>query len=195
MRLAHLFRASIAIAMLSAPAVATKLDKPICDELKVELGSLQKKGVSSDLAKGPEWAKTNASAERLKEIERLIHVEEQLAFRCPQPKRAPAPGEDDDGNVTAAPAKGAKVTAQAKAASPAAKTQAGQSKSAAADPDAAPAAPKKASKAPSADQPPAKQASASSPPRAVPKAKQKHDDAYSPASTGQSSSSGFQSNN
>jgi hypothetical protein len=109
MRLLRLAPLVLAAAVSNAPVHAAKLDKPVCDDLKVEQGLLQQKGVASDMVRGPEWAKANLPRERLKEIERLIHVEEQLAFRCPQPKKPAAPGEDEDGNVAAAPAKNPKA--------------------------------------------------------------------------------------
>jgi len=100
----------IAFALAGAPpATATKLDKPVCDDLKVEQVLLQQKGVAADITRGAEWGRVNLTRDRLKEIERLIHVEEQLAFRCPQPKKPLAPGEDEDGSVVAGPAKGGKA--------------------------------------------------------------------------------------
>ncbi len=41
-------------------------------------------GIKSDMDRGPEWAKANLAQDRLKQIEHLISVEEQLSFRCGQ---------------------------------------------------------------------------------------------------------------
>ena len=49
----------------------------------------------------PEWARANLAPDRLKRIERLLEVEEGLAFRCPQPR--PAPVEVEAKSVPAAP--------------------------------------------------------------------------------------------
>jgi hypothetical protein len=178
MRLPLLLCAALWAGLTAGMANAAKLDKPICDDLKVELGLLQQKGLPAVMARGPEWAKGNLSRERLKEIERLIHVEEQLAFRCPLPKRQPAPGEEEDGTVAAAPAKGAK-SAQAKTSVP----KAAKSKPAAVDEAAAAAPPaKKAVKAaPVRATAQASEADAPAPRKvAPPKSKAKVDDAYTP---------------
>ena len=179
-----------AFLLTAAPVNAAKLDKPICDDLKVEQGLLQQKGVPADLARGPEWGKANLSRPRLKEIERLIQVEEQLAFRCPQPKKPLTPGEDEDGTVVAAPAKGAKAGAKTaalpKAAKPAAKATAA---------DEPESAPKKKTVVPKTQAPqPASAPGSAAPaeparkPAPVPKAKPKTEDAYSPPAGAPSSS-------
>lgn len=184
----------IAFALAGAPpATATKLDKPVCDDLKVEQVLLQQKGVAADITRGAEWGRVNLTRDRLKEIERLIHVEEQLAFRCPQPKKPLAPGEDEDGSVVAGPAKGGKAgkvgakaasdkspapskaappkAAQAKAAKPATNASAAS--------DAEPPPKKKVVKAPAA---PASAATTTADParNPAPKAKPRANDAYSP---------------
>lgn len=193
MRLAWLICAGLGITGLALPAAAKKLDKPICDDLKVEQGLLQQKGVPADFAKGPDWAKANASKDRLKDIERLIHVEEQLAFRCPQPKKPLAPGEDEDGNLTAVPAKGAKGTAQAKAAAPAARQKPAPATTETGAQPAAP--PKKAAKPAAPAEQPAREASAApAAPKPAPKPKVKVDDAYSPAASGLPKPSPFPGN-
>ena len=190
---ARLICAGLAFALLVGTAVAKKLDKPICDDLKVELGLLQQKGVAADLAKGPDWGKANASRDRLKEIERLIFVEEQLAFRCGQLKRPLPSGDDDDGDG-APPAKGTKGTAQAKAApaaKPSSQPKATQPKADSGETPAPPA--KKVVKVtPPADQATTKEASAA--PRPAAKPKPKPDDAFSPASNGQTGGSAFPNN-
>jgi hypothetical protein len=73
-------------------AMAAKLDGAACDALKAERARLETDALKSDMAKGPEWAKTNLAPERLKEIEQLIGIQEGIAFRCPVPKPVPQPG-------------------------------------------------------------------------------------------------------
>lgn len=174
-------RLTLALAVIfgCGTARAAQLDPKICTDLKVEQTLLQSKGLAVDLAKGAEWGKANLSRERLAEIERLIHVEEQLAFRCPQPKRPPSAGEEDEDGTPAkakAPGKGQ----VARAAKPAAK--------AAAAPEGEEAKPKPAPKksAPAKAAQAAEPAAAESqPPRKTPaRPKPKTEDAYSPAAGG-----------
>lgn len=71
--------------VLAAPAAwATQLQPEDCKSLKSEYESLVEAGAKSDMDKGVEWARTNLKPDRLKEIARLITVEEQLSFRCGQ---------------------------------------------------------------------------------------------------------------
>lgn len=172
MRLTRLIFAAVVLAGGSSASAATQLDKQVCTDLKAEHGWLQQKGVVGDKAKGPDWAKAHLSGERLKEIERLISVEEQLAFRCPQPPRRQAPGDDEEGTAAAA-GKAAKTKTAAKSGS-------AQAKRPAAETDAAPAA-APAKKSVRAAAAPGQDVGAAPAPRKAPKSKAKPDDAYSPA--------------
>lgn len=73
-----------ALLLASAPADAAPLDPAECKSLKSEHEALLADGAKKDMAKGPEWAKTNLRADRLDKIARLITVEEKLSFRCGQ---------------------------------------------------------------------------------------------------------------
>ena len=73
---------------LAGDALGEPLDKAVCESLKQEHGQLVGAGAKDNMARGPEWATANLAPERIKEIRRLIDIEEQLAFRCPQPKPA-----------------------------------------------------------------------------------------------------------
>lgn len=64
------------------PVGATPLDKESCDKLKAEKQSLTTLGVEKDMAKGPEWAKSNMKPAQLDLVKRYITVEEQIKFRC-----------------------------------------------------------------------------------------------------------------
>jgi len=71
--------------VLALPAAgAPKLDKETCDQLKDEQGKFMQTGIVSDLQKGPVWGKANLSAERLREVEHFILLDEQLKFGCRQ---------------------------------------------------------------------------------------------------------------
>ena len=89
--------AGTAILTVGGQAGAAPLDQGVCAQLLSEQAQLVRAGVKDSMARGPEWAGAGASLTRLKEIERLIEVEEQLMFRCPQPKPvAPAAEASDD---------------------------------------------------------------------------------------------------
>ena len=63
---------------------APKLDKETCEQLKGEQTKFMESGIVEDLQKGPAWGKTNLTAERLREIEHFILLDEQLKFGCRQ---------------------------------------------------------------------------------------------------------------
>lgn len=68
----------------SAWAAQAKIDKESCDQLKTEQAHFMESGIVADLQKGPEWGKANLTAERLREIEHFILLDEQLKFGCRQ---------------------------------------------------------------------------------------------------------------
>lgn len=122
-------------ACLASPLAATPLEDQACAALSTEREGLLSRGVKDDMAKGPEWAKANLAPERMREVARLLDIEEQLAFRCPksplaQPaksllKKSPAgdvtdkDGKDPDKEDAGAPAstpQGGAGTAKASAA-------------------------------------------------------------------------------
>lgn len=78
----HVAFAGIALAALSSAAIAEPLSQTVCKALIEEQAQLTKRGVIADRERGPEWAKANVGAERVKEILHSIDVEEQLLFRC-----------------------------------------------------------------------------------------------------------------
>jgi hypothetical protein len=55
-----------------------------CRAFEAERASLAAAGIPADMAQGPEWASANLSPDRLQQIKRFIHVEEQLKFHCPE---------------------------------------------------------------------------------------------------------------
>jgi hypothetical protein len=67
---------------LAAPAAASPLEPQACASLKTEHDGLASAGAQSDMNRGPEWAKTNLTPDRLEKVERLIALKEQLTFRC-----------------------------------------------------------------------------------------------------------------
>jgi hypothetical protein len=179
----------------SGAAAAATLDQEACAGLKTELGQLELTGVRGNMAKGPEWAKGNLSADKLQQIKRLIELDEQILFRCqgkplvvlPEGVDAEAaPAERKDG-VVAKPAADGKAQAK-EVRPPAGKAPVPAGKAplkAAAPPAAKAAAGAGATKAPADKAGTAKAAAEppTAPAKAKPKpaAKAKVDDAYKPA--------------
>jgi hypothetical protein len=90
----------------SAGASAEKLDKSACNVLNAELAGLVATGTRDDMQRGPAWAKTNLPHENLRNIMRLIELEEQLEFRCGMPRSrvaATAPAKVDKVGVPEEP--------------------------------------------------------------------------------------------
>jgi hypothetical protein len=119
---------------VAGPALAARLDKEACEALKAEQASLVGAGVRDQMAKGPEWAKANLSRDKISGIQRLIEVEEQLAFRCERPRpavaAAPAVNEGEEPAAAGAKAaKGQKAAAPEAAAAPAEVAPAAKAKS------------------------------------------------------------------
>ena len=72
-----------ASAVVGASGVhAARLGKDACYELRVELGFLRAAGIEEDMNRGHEWARINLTREELKNVRRLVEVEEQLRFNC-----------------------------------------------------------------------------------------------------------------
>ena len=65
---------------------AAPLDPATCDAAKSGHATLIAEGVKDDLAKGPQWAKANLDQARIERAKRFLTLEEQVKFRCPQPK-------------------------------------------------------------------------------------------------------------
>lgn len=161
------------VLVAAQPGAASPLDAQACGPLKEEQVRLEAAGARARMERGPEWARANLPAEGLKEIARLIEVDEQIAFRCPRPK--PAAVEKNAGEA----GKGERRTA------------APSGEPARAEPGPAPQHKPRANAAAKAA-PQGKTGAASSTPgaevktgapqkaKAVPKAKPKADDAYSP---------------
>lgn len=102
---------SVAVAGLVIPAGASRLEKEACDQLKTEQTQLGPKKLRDALEKGPEWAKANLTSGELETMRRYIELEEQMLFRCPQPKppkslaKLPPPNEDGDVDEQPVPVK------------------------------------------------------------------------------------------
>lgn len=76
--------AAFAGAVLISPAVvfADPLASEECDALVAEHETLAQTKIAADIRRGPEWAEKNLGQLRLQQVERLIEIEEQVAFRC-----------------------------------------------------------------------------------------------------------------
>jgi len=77
----------LAALLPGASASAAPLEPAACEQLRQDLGTLEKAGARNNFAKGAAWAKANLKPEQLQQIEQLIDTEAQFLFRCPQPKR------------------------------------------------------------------------------------------------------------
>jgi hypothetical protein len=77
-----------ALLIWPAGARAAPLDQAACDGLKSERSAMVAAGLEVDRNRGPEWARANLAPDRLKLIERMIAVDEQLSFRCGEPVTA-----------------------------------------------------------------------------------------------------------
>lgn len=71
--------------LMGGSALATPLDEASCAKLRDERGLLEQAGLRDMMARGPAWAAVNLPAAKLREIQRLIELDEQITFRCPQP--------------------------------------------------------------------------------------------------------------
>ena len=78
---------AVSILLAASSAHAVQLDTTACDQLKQELGALEKSGARVNFDKGAAWAKANLTKDQLSQVEKLIDTEAQYLFRCPQPKR------------------------------------------------------------------------------------------------------------
>ncbi len=68
----------VALPLRAAP----KLDKETCAQLKSEQATFIQSGILVDVQRGPAWAKSNLAAERIREIELFITLDEQIKFGC-----------------------------------------------------------------------------------------------------------------
>jgi hypothetical protein len=136
-----------ALGLALQEARGAPLDADACGKLNGERLQLEFGGARNNLAKGPDWAKSNLSPDAINQVRRLIEIDGQMLFRCtgfnlvnlsadPDPDPDPPAGlnkEDDDAPAKAEPkpkakqktSKGAEKDAKA---APAAKTPAAKEK-------------------------------------------------------------------
>jgi hypothetical protein len=74
--------AGASVAVATAMAGQPKHDKETCSQFHTEQTKFIQSGILADLARGAEWGKANLSAERLREIELYITLDEQIKFAC-----------------------------------------------------------------------------------------------------------------
>lgn len=86
----------VSFAVLGGVAVATpvdaaqpRIDKDTCTQLVSEQATFIQSGILADLQRGPAWGKTNLTAERMREIEHYILLDEQIKFGCRQATLTP----------------------------------------------------------------------------------------------------------
>lgn len=86
--LALLFCAPLG-ASFGAWATQPKVDPDTCSALRLEQIKFRASGIFDDISKGPQWAKANLPADRLREIEHYIQLDEQVKFGCRDAKLSP----------------------------------------------------------------------------------------------------------
>ncbi|MFT3730584.1 MAG: hypothetical protein QM780_04030 [Hyphomicrobium sp.] len=74
--------AAFCFASAHAWATKAKLDSETCDSLRLEQIKFRQSGILDDLNKGAAWAKANLSAERLRDIQHYLELDEQVQFGC-----------------------------------------------------------------------------------------------------------------
>ena len=112
--------ALLGLALAPNAAIAAPLPKDACDALKTEQNGLTATGIRAEMARGVVWAKANVTADKMKSIQRLIEVDEQILFRCTPVRAATGPdGDDGKDGKDAAPHPKTKPAPKPKAAKPA----------------------------------------------------------------------------
>jgi hypothetical protein len=74
--------AAVCLAPLNASATKAKLDTDACDALRLEEIKFRQSGILNDMSKGATWAKSNLPADRLRDIQHYLEIEEQVQFGC-----------------------------------------------------------------------------------------------------------------
>ena len=72
----------VCVAAMPSLAAEPKYDKDTCAQFHTEQAKFIESGILADLARGADWGKTNLSADRLREIEHYITLDEQTKFAC-----------------------------------------------------------------------------------------------------------------
>lgn len=80
--LIHCLTGVALLAPVAAHATKAKLDRDACAQLRAEEKKFRQAGILSDMSKGADWAKANLSAERLREVQHYIELDEQVQFGC-----------------------------------------------------------------------------------------------------------------
>lgn len=63
-------------------ATKPKLDPDTCNSLRLEQIKFRQSGIVDDMSKGAAWGKANLSADRLREIQHYLDLDEQVQFGC-----------------------------------------------------------------------------------------------------------------
>jgi hypothetical protein len=84
-----LFVVSILLFPACAYATDPKIDADTCTSLRLEQIKFRQSGILDEMNKGATWAKANLSADRLREIEHYLQLDEQVKFGCRDAKLSP----------------------------------------------------------------------------------------------------------
>jgi hypothetical protein len=78
----YILFAAICLAPPAAWATKPKLDPDTCTSLRLEQIKFRQSGILDDMSKGAAWAKANLSADRIREIQHYLELDEQVRFGC-----------------------------------------------------------------------------------------------------------------
>lgn len=73
---------ALMLSAASGSVHAAKLDKEACAGLASELAAITATGIKAEMERGPDWGKANMSADRLRDVRRVLELEDELQFRC-----------------------------------------------------------------------------------------------------------------
>ena len=77
----------IVLCLCSAPAIGRPLDADTCEKLKKQSAVLIRLGAEKNLLKGPDWASDNLDSVGMDRVRLYIEIQEDILFRCPEPKK------------------------------------------------------------------------------------------------------------
>ncbi len=81
-RLLPVWTAGLLLAASPVFATEPKLDTETCNQLRLEHMKYVQTGVAADMERGAEWGKANLSADKLRDMELFIQLDEQIKFGC-----------------------------------------------------------------------------------------------------------------
>ena len=81
-RLLPVWTAGLLLAASPVFATEPKLDSETCNQLRLEHMKYVQTGVAAEMERGAEWGKANLSADKIRDMELFIQLDEQIKFGC-----------------------------------------------------------------------------------------------------------------